>query len=289
MKKWALSIAVTAGLIGLTACNSDNEAVVESKAGDISKEDFYDTMKDRYGDQVLQEMIYEKVLSEKYKVTDKEVKAKVAELKDQMGDNFQQALASSGYNNESDLKRALKVGMLQEKAAVADINVKESEVKKAYEDYKPDIKARHILVKDKKTAEEVKQKLDKGGDFAKLAKEYSTDTGTAEKGGDLGWFGSGEMVPAFEEAAYKLKKDEISEPVKSDYGYHVIQLLDMKEKKSYKEMKDDLEYDLKVSKIDQTKVQDILNSEIKDADVEVKDKDLKDAISNGSSSENSDK
>ncbi len=206
MKKWALSIAVTAGLIGLTACNSDKEAVVETKAGDITKEEFYNVMKDRYGETVLQELVYEKVLSEKYTVTDKEVKAKTDELKEQMGENFETALASSGYKSEDDLKRALKIGMLQEKAAVADITVKEADVKKAYEDYKPQIKARHILVEDQKTANEVKAKLDKGEDFAKLAKEYSTDTGTAEKGGELGWFGQGEMVPAFEEQAYKMKK-----------------------------------------------------------------------------------
>lgn len=280
MKKWALSIAVTAGLIGLTACNSDKEAVVETKAGDITKEEFYNVMKDRYGETVLQELVYEKVLSEKYTVTDKEVKAKTDELKEQMGENFETALLS-GYKSEDDLKRALKIGMLQEKAAVADIKVKEADVKKAYEDYKPQIKARHILVKDQKTANEVKAKLDKGEDFAKLAKEYSTDTGTAEKGGELGWFGQGEMVPAFEEQAYKMKKDEISKPVKSDYGYHIIQLEDIKEKKSYKDMKKDLEYDLKVAQIDQTKVQDILNAEVKKADVKIKDKDLKDAITSG--------
>ncbi|MDM5305115.1 peptidylprolyl isomerase [Peribacillus frigoritolerans] len=281
MKKWALSIAVTAGLIGLTACNSDKEAVVETKAGDITKEEFYNVMKDRYGETVLQELVYEKVLSEKYTVTDKEVKVKTDELKAQMGENFETALASSGYKSEADLKRALKIGMLQEKAAVADIKVKEADVKKAYEDYKPQIKARHILVEDEKTANEVKAKLDKGEDFAKLAKEYSTDTGTAEKGGELGWFGQGEMVPAFEEQAYKMKKDEISKPIKSDYGYHIIQLLDTKEKESYEDMKKDLEYDLKVAQIDQTKVQDILNSEVKKADVKIKDKDLKDAITSG--------
>lgn len=285
MKKLALSIAVAAGLIGLSACNSDKEAVVESKAGDISKEEFYNVMKDRYGDQVLQEMVYDKVLSDKYTVTDKEVQAKVKELKDQMGDNFQTALTSSGYNSEADLKRALRIGMLQEKAAIADITVKEAEVKEAYENYQPDIKARHILVKDKKTAEEVKAKLDKGGDFAKLAKEYSTDTGSAANGGDVGWFGTGEMVPEFEKAALKMKKDEISEPVKSEYGYHIIQLLDKKEKESYKDMKKDLENELKVAKIDQTKVQSILDSEVKKADVTIKDKDLKDSISSDTASE----
>ncbi len=83
---------------------------------------------------------------------------------------------------------ALKSASSSWRLAVADIKVKEADVKKAYEDYlNRNCEARHILVKDEKTANEVKAKLDKGEDFAKLAKEYSTDTGTAEKGGELGW------------------------------------------------------------------------------------------------------
>ena len=279
MKKWVLTAAVTAGLMGLTACSGgDSETVVETKAGDITKEEFYTAMKDKYGEQVIQQLVYEKVLSDKYEVTDKEINAKLDELKEQMGDNFQMALASSGYSSEEDLKRDLKIGLLQEKAATADIKVTEKELKEAYKNAKPEVKARHILVEDEKTAKEVKAKLDKGEDFAKLAKEYSKDTGSAANGGDLGWFGAGKMVPEFEEATYALKKNEISEPVKSEHGYHIIQLLDKKKKESYEKMKDKLEYDLKVSKIDQAKVQSILDEAVKDAKVEIKDKDLSSAI-----------
>ena len=69
MKKWALSITVIAGLLGLAACSNggDSEAVATSKAGDITKEELYVAMKDRYGDAVLQELVYEKILSDKYK------------------------------------------------------------------------------------------------------------------------------------------------------------------------------------------------------------------------------
>lgn len=286
MKKWALSIAVTAGLLGLTACGNggDSEAVVTSKAGDISKDELYNVMKERYGDQVLQELVYEKVLSKKYKVTDKELNAQLDELKTQMGDNFEMALQQSGFSDEDALKRSLKIGMLQEKAAVKDIKVSEAEVKEKYEAMKPQINARHILVEDEKTAKEVISKLDKGEKFEDLAKKYSTDPGSAEKGGELGWFGAGQMVPEFEEAAYALNKNEISKPVKTEHGYHVIQLIDKKEKESYDKVKSDIEYDLKVEKIDQGKVQDILANELKDAKVKVKDKDLEDAVSTSSES-----
>lgn len=282
MKKWALAIAMTAGLVGLTACsNGDSEKVVETKAGNITKDEFYSAMKDRYGQAVIQQLVYEKVLSKDYKVTDKEVNAKLDELKKQMGSNFQMALQSNGYKNEDDFKRALKLNMLQEKAAIADIKVTDKELREAYKNVKPEINARHILVADEKTAKEVKAKLDKGEDFAKLAKQYSKDTGSAQKGGDLGWFGAGKMVPEFENAAYKLKKNEISAPIKSQYGYHIIQLLDKKEKESYEKMKGKLEYDLKVSKIDPAKAQTKLDELVKKADVKINDKDLSGAVSTG--------
>ncbi len=85
--------------------------------------------------------------------------------------------------------------------------------------------ARHILVATLEEALAVKQRLNNGEDFAALAAELSTDTGTKDNGGDLGWFGKGTMDPAFEEAVYALQVGEISNPVQTQFGYHIIQLL----------------------------------------------------------------
>lgn len=86
--------------------------------------------------------------------------------------------------------------------------------------------ARHILVKTKEEAEAIEKKLKKGGDFDKLAKEKSNDKASGAAGGDLGWFAPDKMVPEFSAALMKLKKGEISSPVKTDFGWHIIKLED---------------------------------------------------------------
>ncbi|MEH7180805.1 peptidylprolyl isomerase [Neobacillus vireti] len=279
MKKWMLALTLAGGVIALSACNqSGSSTVAESKAGDITQEELYEAMKEKVGAQALQQLVYEKVLSDKYEVTDKELDAKVAELKEQLGENFDAALAQYGYQNEDDFKETMKLGMLQEKAAMKAIKVTDKEVKEYYDNYKPEIKARHILVEDEATANEVKQKLDAGEKFEDVSNTYSTDEAAKANGGDLGWFGPGAMVPEFEEAAYALKKDEISGPVQTSHGYHIIQVTDKKEKKPFEEMKGQMEKELKQSKLTNEKVNEIMQKEIKDADVKISDKDLKNAL-----------
>jgi peptidyl-prolyl cis-trans isomerase C len=91
-----------------------------------------------------------------------------------------------------------------------------------------EVHARHILVADEKTADDIIKQLKGGADFATLATKYSTDKGSAGKnGGDLGWFKQGDMLPDFSAAAFAMKKGQISDkPVHTRYGWHVIQVLD---------------------------------------------------------------
>jgi foldase protein PrsA len=101
-----------------------------------------------------------------------------------------------------------------------------------------ELHARHILfkAKDKALADTVAKHLqaDKGLDFAAYAKKYSTDTGSAKVGGDLGWFDNTTMVAEFTKAAFAMKIGQVSNPVKSTYGYHVIQVLGQRASRAQK-------------------------------------------------------
>jgi peptidyl-prolyl cis-trans isomerase D len=91
--------------------------------------------------------------------------------------------------------------------------------------------------KTKEKLLDIKKEIEEGGDFAELAQEYSEDKGSAQQGGDLGWFGKGKMVEAFEKAAFALKPGEMSEPVKTDFGWHLIKVFDTRETDKEKEIK----------------------------------------------------
>lgn len=114
--------------------------------------------------------------------------------------------------------------------------VTEDAVKKLYEDtvkgVKPEqeVRARHILVESEDDAKAVVARLTKGDDFEALAKELSKDPGSGEQGGDLGYFSKEQMVPEFSEAAFKLDAGKVSEPVKSQFGWHIIKVEDKRER-----------------------------------------------------------
>ena len=87
------------------------------------------------------------------------------------------------------------------------------------------IKCSHILVPKQSQALEILEKIKNGEKFGKLAKEHSIDSGSAKKDGNLGYFTKGMMVKQFEQTAFKLQVGEVSEPVKTEFGYHIIKRL----------------------------------------------------------------
>jgi hypothetical protein len=124
--------------------------------------------------------------------------------------------------------------------AVSDANLQAAYDKKAVQYGRPQVKARHILVKDKALADELKAKAEGGGDFAALATEHSTDKGSAAKGGDLGWFDQGRMVKEFSDAAFAASPGQIVGPIESRFGFHVIKVEDKRDKTPFEEVKTEL-------------------------------------------------
>jgi peptidyl-prolyl cis-trans isomerase C len=185
-------------------------------------------------------------------VSDKEVDQELAKLKEQVGDQarssgqdvsnqeaYEQALKQNNITEEQlreDIRENLPVQEVQKRVA-GEAEPSDEEIQNYYEKNKeaqfttPEQRCvRHILFnKDQKEkAEDVKQQLENGGDFAKLAKENSQDPGSAAQGGDLGCLGKGETVPEFEQAAFGAERGEIVGPVQTEFGYHILQVTDVK-------------------------------------------------------------
>lgn len=171
------------------------------------------------------------------------------------------------------------------KAAFFDqVKVSDDELKALYEKEIANLgeqrHAAHILIEvnDKATdaqakarIEEIQQRLGKGEDFATLAKEFSQDPGSASTGGDLGFAGPGVYDPAFEEALYALNKDQVSAPVRTEFGYHLIKLLGVEapDVPSFASLKDKLTHELKTQQVEQRFVE--ATKQLEDAAFEASD------------------
>lgn len=130
-------------------------------------------------------------------------------------ENWEAFLESYG-STEEEIEADIKTYLIYERLMQAHGGEAEAE----------QVHALHILVETEETGQEVLDKLEAGEAFADLAQEYSTDPGSAVEGGDLGWFPRGAMVPEFEEAAFSLGMGETSGLVQSQFGYHIIQVLE---------------------------------------------------------------
>ncbi len=109
---------------------------------------------------------------------------------------------------------------------------------------KPEVKAAHILVKEESKANELKTQLEGGADFASLAKEHSTDTGSGANGGDLGWFAKDKMVEAFAAAAFEAKPGDLVGPVETRFGFHLIKVEDKRDAKPIEDVRPQAEEEI---------------------------------------------
>lgn len=204
----------------------------------ITRKDFLEKLESQAGMAVLSEMINNSLVAQEAKkagveVTQEKVDEEMAKIKQNLGDQFEYTLSMYGMTEES-LRTTLYQNLLAYEISTKDIVVTDEQIAKDYEENKDyylepaQVKASHILVRTKEEAQAVLDELKKGADFVELAKARSIDTGTAENGGDLGYFGSGQMVEVFEKAAFALAPGQLSGIVESEYGFHVILCVDKK-------------------------------------------------------------
>ncbi len=166
-------------------------------------------------------------------------------------------------------ERSLRAGEAIEKLLVGAVS--EEDVVAAYEaeiagfEPKEEFRASHILVETEEEAATVKTDIDNGADFAEVAREKSTGP-TGANGGDLGWFGTGQMVPAFEAAVISLEEGEVSSPVQTQFGWHVIKLNETRSTQppSIDERREEL-----TAGLQRAEIQKILDGATEEADVEV--------------------
>ncbi|MBO0999190.1 peptidylprolyl isomerase [Bacillus sp. SD075] len=240
---WAGSILIISGIMAFAMVSSTDKTMASIDGEKINKDELYDALVTGYGADTLDLLITNKLVeleAEKaaIKIKDEEIQKEIDTMVESYGDekSLKEQLEASGSSMEA-LKKDIVVYLQTKKLVEPRITVTEDEISTYFEDNKDtfaqaeQVEASHILVEDEKTAKKVAKEIAEGGDFAKLAAEYSTDSETADNGGSLGYFGKGDMVDEFEDVAFDLDINKVSDPVKSDYGYHIIKVTGKKEAK----------------------------------------------------------
>ena len=238
------------------------------------------------------ELLYQESKKEGIKVDQKTVDERLEQWKKRFPNEEEYKKALSNLNlslpqMKEDIKRGMTIEKLIVKRFVDKTTIPEKEIKAYYESHsnlfkQPEqVQASHILIKVEPKAKEsekedalkkireIQKKQIKGDDFAKLAKEYSQGPSNV-KGGDLGYFKRGQMVPAFEEVAFKLKPGEVSDIVTTRFGYHLIKVVGKKPESTvpYEEIKERLGQYLKQEKV-QKEVGQLVEKLRKEAKVEI--------------------
>lgn len=269
----------------VTGCGKEIEVkngskvAVSTKEGKFSATDYYNEIKES-NIATLVDMIDKSILDEKYKDTDKkeeeeEIQKQIDQIKSYYGDDentYKNTIKQYfGVESEDELKEKLSLEYRRNKAVEDYIinNIKDDEIKKYYDDnITGEIKASHILIsidaksnatdeektkaeaKAEKEAKNIIKKLNKGEDFSKLAKKYSDDEATSANGGDLDYFQPSDMTTAFADAVKSLKvKEYTKEPIKTEYGYHIILKTGEKDKPKLDKVKKDIKEKIKTEKL----------------------------------------
>ncbi len=289
MKKWFIAFAGLLLTVTLAGCGS--QTVATTNGGKITESAYYSSLKGTSsGKQVLQQMILNKVLEKQYgsKVSKSAVTKQFNTYKTQYGSSFKSVLSQSGMT-ESSLKTEIRSNLLLKEAVKDNVTVTDAQLKKQFKSYEPKVTVAHILVSKKATAQTIikdlkgTKKSNLSSEFTKLAKKYSTDTATKNKGGKLSAFDSTDtsLDSTFKKAAFKLSTDEYTAtPVKTQYGYHVILMLNNPGKGTIKQHKAELTKQIIDNDMnDSTVLHNVVAKVLKKGNVSIKDSDLKNILS----------
>ena len=272
-----LLVVMTTGCGREVEVKNGSKVAVSTKDSKYTATEYYNEIK-KNNIATLVDMIDKDLLFKKYKSDSKEKEAiekQIEQIKSYYvneNTSYDTVLQTYfGVKTEKELKEKFKLEYKRNKAVedfVKD-SITDREIKKYYDEkISGEVKASHILIsvnaksdatdEEKQKAEEealqkakeVIEKLNNGEKFKDLAKEYSDDKANSASGGDLGYFGLDEMVEAFSNAVKELKKDEYTkEPVKTEYGYHIILKTGEKSKKKLKEVKKDIVEKIRTQKM----------------------------------------
>ncbi|PTK69887.1 peptidylprolyl isomerase [Staphylococcus haemolyticus] len=284
--------ALLLGACGSNATDSESNTLISSKAGDVKVKDVMNKIGDEQIASTSFSIALNKILADKYKdkVDTKDIDDEIKKEQKQYGgkDQFESMLKQQGMSLD-DYKEQKKLAAYQKQLLADKVKVSDKELKENTK------KASHILIKvkssssdkeglsDKKAkekAEKIQKEVEKNPDkFGEIAKKESMDSSSAKKHGSLGYVVKGQMVSKFEKPLFKLKEGQVSDVVKTDYGYHVI--------KADKENDFDKQKSKLKAKLIEQKVQKdpkILTNAYKDLlkeyDVDYKDSDIKKAVEN---------
>lgn len=292
MKKWLLIPAALLMAFTLAACG--NKTVATTSGGKITQDQYYSSMKTTsQGKQVLQQMIIKKVLEKKYgdKVSDKKVTKQFNTVKKQYGSSFSSMLQQQGMTT-SDLKDTLRMNLLLKEAVKNDVKITNADLKKQFKDWEPKVSTAVIVTSSKAKAQSAIDDLNNGTSFADAAKKYSTDSSTKNKGGKVPTFDNAttSVDDSIKKAAFKLNNGEYTkEPVTDtnsstgEKSYYVIKMLNKPAKGKWTDHKQDLKEQIWDQDMDTsnggTVLQSVIAKELKNGNVSIKDKDLKDVLS----------
>lgn len=233
------TLGLSASLL-LAACSAEDKTMVATGSYKITKGELDAKLeampiaKEILHNMVQESLVFQYAKDHNIQVTDAEIDAKIAEIKQRLSDQqLTEALKQQGMSQQ-DLRDLMREQLIVKKAVDANIAVTDQQMKDylsknhALLDTAKQVRARHILVSTAATAAMIESKLKSGGDFAALAKQYSSDPGSKDKGGELGFFTQGAMVKEFSDAAFSMKPGQTSQPIHSAYGWHIIQVEEIK-------------------------------------------------------------